>query len=97
MKRYQKFLLLLISSVSLWIIAMKQYPSSSFLPFLPLIVILLFGLYSATVILYGVLTFNDCKKEYFELKRDIEEAESFLLKNGIQFSPSYQPISKKMK
>jgi hypothetical protein len=49
------------------------------------------------VILYGVLTFNDCKKEYFELKRDIEEAESFLLKNGIQFSPSYQPISNKMK
>ncbi|XP_015172624.1 PREDICTED: dolichol-phosphate mannosyltransferase subunit 3 [Polistes dominula] len=51
--------------------------------FLPLITLLVFGLYATSVVLYRTFTFNDCDKEAAELKREIEEAKKDLQKKGI--------------
>lgn len=51
--------------------------------FLPLIIVLLFGLYSAVVILYRVFTFNNCENAAVELQEQIEEAKRDLQSKGI--------------
>ncbi|KAL2711453.1 dolichol-phosphate mannosyltransferase subunit 3, partial [Vespula squamosa] len=51
--------------------------------FLPLIALLVFGFYAASVVLYRTFTFNDCNMEAAELKKEIEEAKKDLQKKGI--------------
>ncbi|XP_017888730.2 dolichol-phosphate mannosyltransferase subunit 3-like, partial [Ceratina calcarata] len=50
---------------------------------LPLIVVLLFGLYSAIIILYRVFTFNNCENAAVELQEQIEEAKRDLQSKGV--------------
>ncbi|GLV37033.1 Dolichyl-phosphate mannosyltransferase subunit 3 [Carabus blaptoides fortunei] len=51
----------------------------------PLIFIILFGLYAATVVLYRVFTFNNCEEAAVELKKEIIHAREDLKKNGYVF------------
>ncbi|XP_011873520.1 PREDICTED: dolichol-phosphate mannosyltransferase subunit 3 isoform X2 [Vollenhovia emeryi] len=51
--------------------------------FLPVISLVLFGLYSVTVILYRVFTFNTCESAATELQRQIEEAKKDLQSRGV--------------
>lgn len=53
---------------------------------LPLILIFGFGFYSIGVIVYRVITFNDCVDAAKELKRQIEEAKVDLTQKGIKFT-----------
>lgn len=52
---------------------------------LPLIVLVLFGLYSITVVLWRVYNFNDCKEAAEELQSEIKEAKEYLGKKGYKF------------
>ncbi|KAK9746318.1 Dolichol-phosphate mannosyltransferase subunit 3 (DPM3) [Popillia japonica] len=51
----------------------------------PIIAVLLFGIYAATVVLYRVFTFNDCEEAAKELRKEIEEAREDLRTKGFVF------------
>ncbi|CAG9815195.1 unnamed protein product [Phaedon cochleariae] len=50
----------------------------------PIIFIILFGLYAATIVLYRVYTFNDCEEAAVELQKEIVEAKEQLVKLGFK-------------
>ncbi|XP_052072649.1 dolichol-phosphate mannosyltransferase subunit 3-like [Mytilus californianus] len=79
--------------LSVWLAVVLEYvgiqSSSSFkslfiLP-LPLIVLVLFAIYSLGVIIYRVAIFNNCEEASEELKTQIEEAKADLQKKGFKF------------
>ncbi|XP_019876263.2 dolichol-phosphate mannosyltransferase subunit 3 [Aethina tumida] len=51
----------------------------------PIIFVILFGLYAATVVLYRTFTFNNCEEAAAELQEDIKEAREDLTKLGFKF------------
>ncbi|KAJ0175330.1 hypothetical protein K1T71_009471 [Dendrolimus kikuchii] len=51
----------------------------------PIIFVILFGLYAATVVLYRVFTFNNCEEAAKELQAEIAEARKDLLDKGMKF------------
>lgn len=51
----------------------------------PIIFVLLFGLYAATVVLYRVFTFNNCEEAAKELQVEIAEARKDLLDKGLKW------------
>lgn len=60
----------------------KKYQEAA-LP-VPIYLILVFGVYSVIVILYRVMTFNDCVKAAEELKAEIKEARKDLISKGLK-------------
>ncbi|XP_067626600.1 dolichol-phosphate mannosyltransferase subunit 3 [Eurosta solidaginis] len=52
---------------------------------LPLVLLVLFGAFSATVVLYRTFTFNDCPQAAKELQQQIEEARKDLISRGFVF------------
>ncbi|XP_065091662.1 dolichol-phosphate mannosyltransferase subunit 3 [Ochlerotatus camptorhynchus] len=52
----------------------------------PLILLVLFGLYSVTVVLYRTLTFNNCEEAAKELLEQIKEAKKDLRSKGMVLS-----------
>lgn len=52
---------------------------------LPLYACIAFGLYAASVVIYRVLTFNNCELAAAELKKQIVEAREDLKKRGYKF------------
>lgn len=50
----------------------------------PILLVMLFGLYAVTVILYRVFTFNNCEEAAKELQEEIIEAKKDLLAKGIK-------------
>ncbi|CAD6993530.1 dolichol-phosphate mannosyltransferase subunit 3 [Ceratitis capitata] len=52
---------------------------------LPLVLLVLFGVYSATVVLYRTFTFNDCPYAAKELQEQIELARKDLKTKGFTF------------
>lgn len=90
MSKLTKWLIFISVSLSIWsaIILRHVYllhatKWGNILLFLPLISLLIFGLYAASVVLYRTFTFNDCNKEADELKKEIEEAKKDLRIKGI--------------
>lgn len=53
--------------------------------FLPIILLICFGVFALAVILYRVATFNDCKSAAEELQAEIKEARTALRKKGFKF------------
>ncbi|CAO1430337.1 unnamed protein product [Diamesa serratosioi] len=53
---------------------------------LPLILIVLLGIYAVTTVLYRTLTFNNCDEAAKELKKEIVEARTHLKAKGFVFS-----------
>ncbi|XP_022162579.1 dolichol-phosphate mannosyltransferase subunit 3 [Myzus persicae] len=53
--------------------------------FLPIILLILFGVFSLAVILYRVATFNNCQSAAEELQAEIKEARTALQKKGFKF------------
>lgn len=51
----------------------------------PIIFVILFGLYAASVVLYRVFTFNNCEDAAKELQAEIAEARKDLLDKGLSF------------
>ncbi|KAG7294898.1 hypothetical protein JYU34_015638 [Plutella xylostella] len=51
----------------------------------PVILLMLFGIYSVTVILYRVLTFNNCEEAAKELQAEIKEAKQDLYDRGLRW------------
>lgn len=51
----------------------------------PIIFVLLFGLYAASVVLYRVFTFNNCEEAAKELQVEIAEARKDLLDKGLKW------------
>jgi len=51
----------------------------------PIILIILFGVYSVVTILYRVATFNDCEDAAAELKEQIKMARDDLTAKGMKF------------
>lgn len=49
---------------------------------LPLVSIVLFGAYSAAVILHGIVTFPECPHAHTELLKDIDYARKQLTRRG---------------
>ncbi|KAI3636170.1 hypothetical protein MIR68_005522 [Amoeboaphelidium protococcarum] len=60
--------------------------SKTVLPFLPLILLILFGAYCALTLIYNVLTINDCPEAYQELQREIIEAKQYLSNRGVDMN-----------
>ncbi|KAI4455012.1 dolichol-phosphate mannosyltransferase subunit 3 [Holotrichia oblita] len=54
----------------------------------PIIAILLFGMYAASVVFYRVFTFNDCEEAAKELHKEIREAREDLRIKGFNFKNS---------
>ncbi|KAI4455025.1 dolichol-phosphate mannosyltransferase subunit 3 [Holotrichia oblita] len=54
----------------------------------PIIAILLFGMYAASVVFYRVFTFNDCEEAAKELHKEIREAREDLRIKGFKFKNS---------
>lgn len=52
---------------------------------LPLIVLVVFGLYSIVIVLWRVYNFNDCKEAALELQAEIKEAKDALGQKGFKF------------
>ncbi|KAL1399469.1 hypothetical protein pipiens_008183 [Culex pipiens pipiens] len=52
----------------------------------PVILVVLFGLYSATVVLYRTFTFNNCEDAAKELLEQIKEAKADLRSKGMVLS-----------
>lgn len=50
---------------------------------LPFYALVLFGLVSATIVIYRTLTFNNCDQAAKDLKDEIVEAKEFLKKRGL--------------
>ncbi|XP_015374166.1 PREDICTED: dolichol-phosphate mannosyltransferase subunit 3 [Diuraphis noxia] len=53
--------------------------------FLPIILLILFGVFALAVILYRVATFNDCKSAAEDLQAEIKEAKIALQQKGFKF------------
>jgi len=53
--------------------------------FLPIILIIILGIMSLIIILYRVVTFNDCELAAKELKEEIKEAKIALKKKGFKY------------
>lgn len=51
----------------------------------PVLFVILFGLYAASVILYRVFTFNNCEEAAKELQEEIIEAKKDLQAKGIKW------------
>lgn len=49
---------------------------------LPLLSIILFGAYSAAVILHGIVTFPECPQAHADLLKDIDRAHGQLTRRG---------------
>ncbi|KAL4149154.1 hypothetical protein QTP88_003159 [Uroleucon formosanum] len=54
--------------------------------FLPIILLISFGVFALAVILYRVATFNDCKSAAEDLRAEIEEARTALQQKGFKFN-----------
>lgn len=54
----------------------------------PVMMVVLFGLYSVVTIAYRVATFNDCEEASKELQRQIGEAREDLRSKGFNFEKS---------
>ncbi|XP_045469113.1 dolichol-phosphate mannosyltransferase subunit 3 [Harmonia axyridis] len=89
MSKLMEWLTALSVLVSLWIAIStnkignnftKQHPQ--LILYLPLILIILFGLYAMVIVLYRTFTFNNCVKAAAELKMEIQEAKSSLKSLG---------------
>ncbi|KAH8358710.1 hypothetical protein KR093_001879 [Drosophila rubida] len=52
---------------------------------LPLLLIVLFGIYSVVTVLYRTFTFNDCPEAAKELQAEILEARKDLIAKGFKF------------
>ncbi|ALC46218.1 CG33977 [Drosophila busckii] len=52
---------------------------------LPLLLLVLFGIYSVWTVLYRVFTFNDCPEAAKELQAEIIEARKDLISKGFKF------------
>ncbi|XP_016936623.2 dolichol-phosphate mannosyltransferase subunit 3 [Drosophila suzukii] len=52
---------------------------------LPLLLLVIFGLYSVWTVLYRTLTFNDCPEAAKELQDEILEARKDLIAKGFRF------------
>ena len=53
---------------------------------LPFAALVVFGVYSLCVIIYRVITFNDCVEAAEELKKQIKEARKELTQKGMTFT-----------
>jgi putative flippase GtrA len=95
MARYIRIFGLLGALLAVWAYLLLQKGSQNIMiRWAPAIAILLYGIYAAYTIIHGVLTFNNCEKAYDDLKKEIAEAETFLISKGITFSDKYVPMSK---
>ncbi|EDV92956.1 GH18544 [Drosophila grimshawi] len=52
---------------------------------LPLLLLILFGIYSVWTVLYRTFTFNDCPEAAKELQEEILEARKDLIAKGFKF------------
>ncbi|XP_016959771.1 dolichol-phosphate mannosyltransferase subunit 3 [Drosophila biarmipes] len=52
---------------------------------LPLVLLVIFGIYSVWTVLYRTLTFNDCPEAAKELQDEILEARKDLIAKGFRF------------
>lgn len=64
----------------------EEYISRSNLLLLPIFAVLIFGMASATIVLYRTFTFNNCPDAYEELKKEISDAKKDLEKKGFVFN-----------
>ncbi|XP_076671957.1 dolichyl-phosphate mannosyltransferase subunit 3 [Andrena cerasifolii] len=92
MTKLMEWLLFATVFLGIWIVTITGNVSAPFITqwkqvilFLPVIVLVLFGLYAATVVLYRVFTFNNCEGAAIELQQQIEEAKEDLRSKGVHF------------
>lgn len=91
MTKLMEWLALLTVIIGVWFTILTQniynlaidFPNASFL--WPLGLVVLFGLWALTVIVYRVITFNDCQEAAEELQQQIKEAKEDLKKKGLKF------------
>ncbi|XP_044763150.1 dolichol-phosphate mannosyltransferase subunit 3 [Coccinella septempunctata] len=92
MTKLMEWLTAISALISLWVALLtnkigndftKQH--HQFILYLPIILIILFGLYALTVVLYRTFTFNNCEEAAAALKKEIQEAKSSLKAMGYIF------------
>ncbi|XP_011155018.2 dolichol-phosphate mannosyltransferase subunit 3 isoform X1 [Harpegnathos saltator] len=90
MKKLHEWLLVATGLFSVWYAALTSNSAlvkewQSVILFLPIVFLLLFGLFAATVVIYRVFTFNTCENAAIELQQQIVEARKDLRNKGIIF------------
>ena len=100
MTKLMQWLCLLALIVGVWFAILTQnvgnlatdYPNLSFL--WPIGLVIVVGIWCLCLIVYRVLTFNDCPEAAEELQREIKAAKEDLKKKGLKFwaTSSKDPI-----
>ncbi|XP_067009555.1 dolichol-phosphate mannosyltransferase subunit 3 isoform X2 [Anabrus simplex] len=75
---------------SIWgALVTRQWPvleeSRYVILFMPVILLVMFGVYAAFVVLWRVYTFNNCEDAAKELQEHIQQAKADLTKKGFKF------------
>ncbi|GJQ75393.1 hypothetical protein Trydic_g23568 [Trypoxylus dichotomus] len=90
MTKLMEWLSVFIALFSVWYLLVEKKIAKDFaseneilILYSPVIAVLLFGVYAASVVLYRVFTFNDCEEAAIELHKEIAEARTDLKKLGL--------------
>ncbi|XP_023018671.1 dolichyl-phosphate mannosyltransferase subunit 3 [Leptinotarsa decemlineata] len=78
--------------IAIWLYMIKEERHFNFVHehydivlYSPVIFVILFGLYAASVVLYRVYAFNDCQAAAIELQNEVQEARENLTELGFKF------------
>ena len=89
--RYQLFIGYAVALLSVWYMALQkrnEYKDNQatlvLIDFMPLWAVVAVGLYLLTVLIVGVMSFNDAPGASKELEAEIREAKAEMKKRGIQ-------------
>ena len=101
MTRFRETLMFGIIAIIIWLTALFFVSQSGCLTalfhtkLLPVYTVVIFGLISAGIVIYRVLTFNDCPEANQELQKQIEQAKADLRSKRFIFPNSAETTHKK--
>uniref|UniRef100_A0A6M2E2D9 Dolichol-phosphate mannosyltransferase subunit 3 n=1 Tax=Amblyomma tuberculatum TaxID=48802 RepID=A0A6M2E2D9_9ACAR len=87
MTKLMQWLLGLSIFVAVWgaLLSQRMGAADTHIWLLPVYTCVVFGVYATSVVIYRVLTFNNCEEAATELKKQIVEAREDLKKRGYKF------------
>jgi dolichyl-phosphate mannosyltransferase polypeptide 3 len=67
-----------------WVLSDWSRRNATLVLWAPVLAVVIFGAYSAVVVIYRVVTFNDCHEAAEELRAEIDAAKKDLRKKGMK-------------
>jgi len=89
MTKLMELLLFLGAFFTLWLALIFGLEVSDatriYIYLIPVFAVAAFGVFSLVILVYRVMTFNDCEEAAAELKKELEEAKKDLTSKGFKF------------